>query len=434
MTTEMILPIGREAVQATSESKNEPQWLTQLRLEALEKAGQLELPELEKTKIDRWNIYNYGQYKLEQQVQKISELPSFIGEALSAEIEENVLVQKNATVVYSKLADELKAKGVLFMSLEEAARDHSELVKQHFMSIVKPEEHQVTALHAAAWSGGVFLYVPKNVEIEVPLQALFYHDQKEAVFSPHILIVAESNSKVTYVDYVHSTVRDGDLVHNGIAEVIVKPGAKVTFASIHQLSQAVTDLSYRRAFVDQDGKIDWILGEMNYGNSVSDTTSILQGNGSITDAKVICVGTKEQKLNITTKAVHVGKSSESNMITRAAMRDEASAIINGITKIEKGATHSNGEQTERVLMLSPKARGDANPMLLIDEDDVKAGHAASAGQVNKEQIYYLMSRGISKSEATKLIIYGFLEPIVAEIPIQQLQDRLSKLVERKLAE
>jgi len=137
-------------------------------------------------------------------------------------------------------------------------------------------------------------------------------------------------------------------------------------------------------------------------------------------------------MSLTTQAVHFGRSTESDMITRAVMKDEATAIINGVTKIEKGATKSNGQQTEKVLMLSPKSRGDANPILLIDEDDVKAGHAASVGQVNADQVYYLMSRGISRQEAERLIIHGFLDPVVSEIPLKGLREQLHRILERKL--
>lgn len=224
------------------------------------------------------------------------------------------------------------------------------------------------------------------------------------------------------------------LVQTGIVEVFVKEGAKVNVASIHSLGKHVIDLTYRRAVLENDGQINWIVGDLNHGDSVSDTTSILKGNGSNSDTKIICVGTGDQKLNLTTRAVHFGLDSNSDMITRAVMRDEASAIINGITKIEKGATRANGQQTEKVLMLSPKARGDANPILLIDEDDVKAGHAASVGQVNPEQVFYMMSRGISREEATRLIIYGFLAPVVSEIPITKIEEQLSLLVERKLGQ
>lgn len=225
-------------------------------------------------------------------------------------------------------------------------------MKSHFMSVVGKEENRLTALHAALWSGGVFLYVPKNVAVDVPVQALFLTDDGEASFSPHVLIVAEQHASVTYVDNFVSEGSLNGLVQNGVVEIVAKPGAKVTFASVHNLNESVTDLTYRRALLENDAQIEWIVGEMHYGNAISDTTSILKGNGSNSDAKVICVGTNDQKLNVTTRAVHFGKSSDSNMITRAVMRDEATAIINGITKIEHGATKANGEQTEKVLMLS----------------------------------------------------------------------------------
>jgi Fe-S cluster assembly protein SufD len=278
----------------------------------------------------------------------------------------------------------------------------------------------------------VFLYVPRNVVIERPIQAIFLSDEDDAAFSPHILIVAEPNSRVTYVDNVIGGDATRRLVHNGSAEVFAQDGAEVRFASIHCLGREMTDLTYRRARLANDARIQWILGDLNDGDSLSDTMSVLQGRGSGSDTKLICVGTGSQNIHVATRAQHIGRASESDMLTRAVMRDEATGIFNGITKIEKGATDANGQQTERVLMLSPRARGDANPMLLIDEDEVKAGHAASVGQVNREQIYYLMSRGITREDAVKLIVYGFLSPIIEEIPIESVKKQLAALVERKL--
>lgn len=437
MSTQTVLPIDRAGLVELSKSRQEPEWMTRLREQALELAGSLELPKLEKTRIDRWNLQSYGTYKPAAALQSLDQLPEAAKSLLAENGQgspDNVLIQKNSSVIYNSVSEALQQQGVIFCSLEEALKSHGDLVQQHFMTVVGKDENRLTALHAALWSGGVFLYVPKNVSVQVPVQALFLTDDAEASFSPHVLIVAEQHASVTYVDNFVSEGDLGNLVHNGVVEIVVKPGAKVTFASVHNLNNSVTDLTYRRANVDNDGSIEWIVGEMNFGNVMSDTTSILKGNGSQSDAKVICVGTAEQKLNITTRAVHFGKSSDSNMITRAVMRDEATAIVNGITKIEHGATKANGEQTEKVLMLSPKARGDANPILLIDEDDVTAGHAASVGQVNVEQVYYLMSRGISKEEAQRLIIYGFLAPVVSDIPSDIIQSQLQRLVERKLGQ
>ncbi|MGG2201499.1 MULTISPECIES: Fe-S cluster assembly protein SufD [Paenibacillus] len=431
------LPIDRVSLVEQSKARKEPEWMTSLREQALELAGTLDWPVLEKTRIDRWNLTSFGTYKKPDALATLEALPESAKSLLSVGGEgtqDNLIIQRNSGVVYSRLSDTLKQQGVIFSSLEEALETHGDLVKSHFMSVVGKEENRLTALHAALWSGGVFLYVPKNVAVDVPVQALFLTDDGEASFSPHVLIVAEQHASVTYVDNFVSEGSLNGLVQNGVVEIVAKPGAKVTFASVHNLNESVTDLTYRRALLENDAQIEWIVGEMHYGNAMSDTTSILKGNGSNSDAKVICVGTNDQKLNVTTRAVHFGKSSDSNMITRAVMRDEATAIINGITKIEHGATKANGEQTEKVLMLSPKSRGDANPILLIDEDDVTAGHAASVGQVNPEQVYYLMSRGISREEAQRLIIYGFLDPVVTEIPLEQIRSQLQQLVERKLGQ
>ncbi|GIP08786.1 Fe-S cluster assembly protein SufD [Paenibacillus macerans] len=431
MTTQTVLPVEAEQLKKISAKRGEPAWLTENRSRALQLAAELELPKLEKTRLDRWDLNNYGGLS-EVRQEKTQQLPESITSLVDLTEHSNLLVQRNSDTVFTRLAPELAAKGVIFTDLETAAREHGDLVQKYLHAAVKPEENQLTALHAALWNGGVFLYVPKNVEIEAPLQSIFLLDEAEAVFAPHVLIVAEANSKVTYADNYISVNLGGKIVHNGSAEVFVNQGAKVQFATVHHLGEHATDLTFRRAIVENDGSIEWIVGEMNGGDAASETLSILKGNGSSSDVKAIAVGSGSQRLNYTTKAVHYGKSSSSQMITRAVMRESATAIINGITKIEKGATKADGQQTEKVLMLSPKARGDANPILLIDEDDVTAGHAASVGQVNPEQIYYLMSRGISRAEAERLIIYGFLAPVVSDIPLEPLQKQLQALVERKL--
>jgi Fe-S cluster assembly protein SufD len=429
--TQATLPIDSRAIVESARNRQEPEWMTSLRSKALELAQTLELPKLEKTRIDRWNLSSFGAYKQPEKLAGIDDLPEAAKALVSPD---NLIVQRNSGNVFASLAPELARQGVIFTDLETAVREHGNLVQKYFMRAVDIGENLLTALHAAAWSGGVFLYVPKNVTVNVPLQALFLTDDDGASFSPHVLIVAEANASVTYVDNYLSAGDGGQLVQNGVVEVFAASGASVRYASVHSLGKNVTDLTYRRAVLENDAKIQWIVGELNTGNTMSDTTTILKGNGSNADVKVICVGTDEQKLNLTTRNIHIGKSSESDMITRAVMRDEATAIINGITKIEKGATKANGQQTEKVLMLSPKARGDANPILLIDEDDVKAGHAASVGQVNADQVFYMMSRGITREEATRLIIYGFLAPVVAEIPIERLEGQLQYLIERKLGQ
>jgi Fe-S cluster assembly protein SufD len=433
MHTEVNAPITRESVEALSRSKQEPAWLTALRAGAASAAETLEWPKPEKMRIDRWNLQALGNYTAANLAATTEGLPEDIRAILPGS-GDNLLVQRNSGAAYRHLAKELQDKGVIFTDLETACREHGDLVQQHLFTAIDKDADKLNAIHAALWNGGVFIYVPKNVEVDIPLQAVLFHDQADASLAPHILLVADQFSSVTYVDHV-VTSGDGSatpVVHHAGVEVIVKAGAKVRFATVHHMANNVVELTIRRAVIDNDGSMEWIIGDLHDGNVLSDTKSILKGNGSTSDAKVIAVGTHAQNMSLTTQAVHFGRSSDSNMVTRAVMRDQASAIINGITKIEHGATKANGVQTERVLMLSPKARGDANPILLIDEDDVTAGHAASVGQVNAEQIYYLMSRGISRTEAEKLIINGFLAPVVSEIPIEAVREQLASLLERKL--
>jgi Fe-S cluster assembly protein SufD len=434
MSTQMTTPLNRQSVEELSRSKGEPAWLTEQRGNAADLTDSLEWPKPEKMRIDRWNLGKIGNYKQQSDVASTDELPEDIRSLLGSETDSALLVQRNSGVVLNRISDELRAKGVIFTDLETAAREHGELVQQYLFAAQNLNESKLTALHAAIWNGGVFVYVPKNVKLELPLQALLFQDDAEATFAPHIIIIADSHSSVTYVDQVVSSAAgtSAPSVHSAVVEVFVKPGAKVRFASVHHMADNVINLTIRRAVVENDGRMEWILGDLDDGNTLSDTLSVLKGNGSTSDAKVISVGQGSQNMSLTTQAIHIGRSSDSNMVTRAVMKDSATAIINGVTKIEKGATKANGVQTEKVLMLSPKARGDANPILLIDEDDVTAGHAASVGQVNPEQIHYLMSRGISKQNAERLIIHGFLAPVVSEIPVEAVRGQLQRLLERKL--
>lgn len=428
MKIESISPIERLASEE-SRGRLEPEWLSKLRMEGAALAGTLPLPLLEKTSLDKWSIEEWGAYRKPISLTEPYELPSSLKKWISSD---NLLVQRNSGFVTSRLSETLREQGVIFMDLESAAKLHPDLVQQYFMHAVRANENLLTAVHTALWSGGAFLYVPPGVQAEMPLQILFDMDNSGVRFMPHVLVIVDENSSVTLVENVMSSVKAPGQLHNGVIEVFVKKGAKARIVSLRHLGETVTDLTYRRAHVEQDGRVEWVIGEMNAGYAMSDTTSILLGNGAKSDLKTISVGAGHQKMHITTKVVHIGQNSVSDMLIRAVMREQSTAIFNGITKIEKGAKGTNGQQTEKILMLHPEARGDANPILLIDEDDVKAGHAASVGQVNPDQVYYMMSRGIKRKEAERLIVYGFLAPVIAEVPLVVAQ--LQLLVEQKLGQ
>jgi len=433
MSVDTGILFDQKTVNQLSEKHREPDWMRQFRLDALQAAGRLDLPRVQKTRIDRWNFTRFEPVTEASSLDSLKALPESVKSLLSSDMEkDNVIVQKNADPVYVHLDAALKDKGVIFTDLATAVREYPELVRQYFMTKgVRPDEHRLTALHAALWSGGVFLYVPKNVEVDLPFQSLFWADGAGVGLLSHMLVVAEANSRVDLVVNVVSE-QEEEAVHNGVLEAIVGPGARVRVATINHMDKQATDVFYRRGVVDRDGQLEWLVGDLSGGHTLSDITTHLNGTGGRVDVKSIVVGFGEQRSNVTASVHHWGTHTESNILSRGVVRDQANSIINGITKIEKGATKADGQQAENVLMLNSRARGDANPILLIDENDVKAGHAASVGRIDDIQMFYLMSRGISREEAEKLIIFGFLAPVLSAIPFESLKQQLNRVIERKL--
>ncbi|MBY0090417.1 Fe-S cluster assembly protein SufD [Priestia megaterium] len=434
MTIDTKLPFDQEYISSFSKEANEPSWLLDLRLQALAKAEDLALPKPDKTNISKWNFTVFDKHTSQAStISSVDELPEVVKALIDTEAVKNLYVQRDQTAAYSTLTEELKSQGVIFTDIQTAAKEHSDLVEKYFMKDgVKVDEHRLTALNAALLNGGVFVYVPKNVEVQEPLQAVFVREDEEAALFNHVIVVAEDNSSVTYVENYIATAEESNGVVNIVTEVFANSNAKVTFGAVDYLAKGTTTYVNRRGVAGKDGRIEWALGLMSEGNTVSENTTYLMGDGSYGDTKTVTVGRGEQSQNLTTSIVHFGKHSEGYILKHGVMKESASSIFNGIGKIEHGASKSNAEQESRVLMLSEKARGDANPILLIDEDDVTAGHAASVGRVDPIQLYYLMSRGIPQTEAERLVIHGFLAPVVNELPIETVKKQLTDLIERKV--
>jgi Fe-S cluster assembly protein SufD len=435
MTIDTKLPFDQEYVANFSKENSEPAWLSELRLNALASAEQLPLPKPDKTKIDKWNFTQIENHVVKSDIyQELSQLPEQAKALVDLDApNQSIYVQHNSTPAFLSLSEELKNSGVIFTDIFTAAKEHGELLQKYFMKTgVKVDEHKLTALHAALLNGGIFLYVPKNVELSEPIQAIFVHDDASLSLFNHVILVAEDNSKVTYVENYVSTVDSANGIFNIITEVIANPNSKVQYGAVDTLAKGITTYVNRRGIAAKDARIEWALGLMNDGNTVSENITNLIGDGSFGDTKTVVVGRGEQVQNFTTSVVHFGKHTEGYILKHGVMKDAASSIFNGIGKIEHGASKSNAEQESRVLMLSEKARGDANPILLIDEDDVTAGHAASVGRVDPLQLYYLMSRGIPKTEAERLVIHGFLAPVVNALPIEGVKKQLTEVIERKV--
>ncbi len=434
MTVDVKLPYDKQYVTDFSAKRGEPDWFKDLRLNALEQAENLPMPKPEKTNINSWNFSEFKHDVEGTTLNGLSDLPEAIKVFFNEDNkQDNVIIQRNHTVAYAALSDKLKEQGVVFTDIFTAVKEHGDLVQKYFMrDAIKPDADRLTALHAALLNGGVFIYVPKNVVVEEPLQAVFWQEDEEAGLYNHVLLVADQGSQVTYVENYISNNDEKASVANIISEVIAHDQAKVSYGAVDNFAKGTTTYVNRRGVAYRDATIEWALGQMNDGNTISENHTDLMGDNSFSEAKAVTVGRGDQKQDFVANITHYGKNSEGFILTHGVMKDSASAIFTGIGKIEHGATKSNAEQESRVLMLSPKARGDANPMLLIDEDDVMAGHAASVGRVDPIQLYYLMSRGISKEEAERLIIHGFLDPVVRQIPIDAVRNQLTNVIERKV--
>lgn len=435
MAIETKLPFDQQYVRTFSEGRGEPSWLLDLRLQALAKAEELPLPKPDKTKIDKWNFTQFANHVVQSApLSSLEELPEAVKALIDLNEEaKNLYVQRDHTPAYLSLSEDLKQKGVIFTDIFTAVREHGELVQKYFMKDgVQIDEHRLTALHAALLNGGVFVYVPKNVEVKTPLQAVYIQEKEDTALFNHVIVVAEDNSKVAYVENYISIDEEANAVVNIVAEVFANTNARVFFAAVDHLAKGITTYVNRRGVAGRDGRIEWALGLMNDGDTISENITRLIGDGSYGDTKTVVVGRGEQTQNFTTSVIHYGKHTEGYILKHGVVKDSATSIFNGIGKIEHGASKSNAEQESRVLMLSEKARGDANPILLIDEDDVTAGHAASVGRVDPTQLYYLMSRGIPKAEAERLIIHGFLAPVVNEIPLESVKKQLIEIIERKV--
>lgn len=434
MTIEAKLALNEEDIRSFSKKMNEGAWMSDFRADAFAQVEQLSLPKPDKTKIERWNFTDFPVHSVESSVyEKLEELPSELRLLVDEKQTENLYIQHNNTPAYLSLSEDLTAKGVIFTDIFTASREHSELLKKYYMTDgVKVDEHKLSALNAAFTNGGAFIYVPKNVVVEQPIQALYYLDNDQVSLFNHVIIVADTSSSVTYIENYISTITEAKGQVNIISEVFAKDNAQVTYGAVDTLPTGFTTYVNRRGTASRDSRIDWALGMMNDSNTISENRTNLIGNGSYCDAKSVVIGRGKQRENFTTEIIHYGKDTEGHILKHGVVKDESIAIFNGIGKITNGAIGSNAVQESRILMLSDRARGDANPILLIEEDEVTAGHAASVGRMDPLQMFYLMSRGITKEDAERLVIHGFLAPVVDKLTIESVKKQLTEVIERKV--
>ncbi|MFS9041085.1 Fe-S cluster assembly protein SufD [Streptococcus cristatus] len=416
----------KELIHEFSQLHAEPEWLANLRQQAFDKIDQLDLPVIERVKFHRWNL---GDGRISDS-KPLTNVPDFM--ALGDNLK---FIQMGTQTVLEQLPADLAEQGVVFTDFHSALEEIPELVEKHFMSAVKYDEDKLAAYHTAYFNSGAVLYVPDNVEIDQPIEGIFYQDSESDVpFNKHILIIAGKHSKVNYLERLE-TYGEGavPVTANITVEVIAQAGAQIKFSAIDRLGENVTAYISRRGKLDNDAMIDWAIGVMNEGNVVADFDSDLYGNGSHADMKVVALSSGKQVQGIDTRVTNYGCNSIGNILQHGVILEKGTLTFNGIGHIIKGAKGADAQQESRVLMLSDQARSDANPILLIDENDVTAGHAASIGQVDPEDMYYLMSRGLDKATAERLVVRGFLGSVIVEIPVKEVRDEMIENIDIILA-
>lgn len=384
-----------------SHKNNESSWLTDLRIKSFERLEELDYPKMQRFSYQDWPLIKKEDF-------------SWANQGDFSLKEEQKLLEK---------------KGIILTDIFTASKKYPELVQSTLGSVIKHNEDKLTAYHYAYLNSGLFLYIPKDTILTEPITISLSPTQD--TYISHLLIVADNNSKVKFLEEIQDKEKKASSA-SLMVELIARPGSHIEFSSLDELSQDTTLYFNRRARIEKDAHVEWAIAFMNDCNTLGDLDSELVGEGSFADSKAIAVTTANQKVGINNRVTNRGPHSTGLINQRGVLLENSRLIFNGIGQIVHGAHGSKADQQNRVLMMSDEAHGDANPLLLIDENDVIAAHAASVGPVDKVQMNYLMSRGIPYDQAQRLVIRGFLGAVLDAIPNKDVRRKMINILERKL--
>ena len=447
MSTTVARPTGaqqrgfsREAVEALSRAKGEPDWALAARLRAWEIYEATPMPSLRE---EEWRRTSIRMLKLDQQepfsaitppATSLAEVPEAARAGLSEEGRAGLLVQHNSTTVYHTLDAALAAKGVIFTGLDEAVREHPDLLQRYLLTEAVPAEHdKFSALHAAFWSGGSFLYVPRNVVIETPIQARVYADAGAAAIFAHTLIVLETGAEAAFIDeFISPTAEGTQGFSDGGVELFTGAGAHLRYFSVQDWGRHVYHFNTQRLIADRDSTTNSLTILLGGKLTKSNVESSLRGEGAFSEMLGIYFGDGTQHFDQHTLQDHVMPNTTSDLLFKGVLRDRARQVFAGLIRVEPHAQKTNAYQANRNLLLSDKARVDTMPKLEIGANDVRCTHGATIGQVEPEYLFYLMSRGLSREEAERTIVEGFLDEIVQRIPLEEVRDRLADAIQAKM--
>ncbi len=421
--------LNREIVEEISHMKNEPEWMRKFRLKALDYFERRPTPKwggggaLEK--IDFQNIYYYIR-PTEKTSRSWEDVPEYIKGTFDRlgipEAERKFLAgvgaQYESEVVYHSIRDDLAKKGVVFLSMDSALVEYPDLVRQYFSTLIPPNDNKYAALNSAVWSGGSFVYVPAGVKIDVPLQAYFRINAENMGQFERTLIIAEPGSYVHYVEGCTAPTYSSDSLHSAVVEIIVKEGARVRYTTIQNWSSNVFNLVTKRAAAYRDATMEWVDCNIGSQLTMKYPSVYMMEPGAHGEVLSIAFAGKGQHQDAGAKMVHAAPHTTSTIISKSISKNGGRATYRGLVKVHKGCHDVKSNVRCDALLLDENSRTDTYPYIEIEEDRVSIAHEATVSKVSDEQLFYLRSRGLSDSEATTMIVNGFIEPIIKELPME----------------
>ncbi|MFP9061046.1 Fe-S cluster assembly protein SufB [Natrialbaceae archaeon A-chndr2] len=439
--------LTEEVIRMISEDKDEPEWMLERRLRALKQYHAMPMPtdwpgQPDLSELDVEEIVPYIRPDVDKRegVDDWDELPNDIKDTFEKlgipEAERKALsgvgAQYESEIVYQNMQEQWEEKGVVFMNMDQAVKEHPEIVKEHFMTTcVPPSDNKFAALHGAVWSGGSFVYVPEDVTVEMPVQAYFRMNSEGMGQFEHTLIVAEPGSEVHYIEGCSAPKYGKHNLHSGGVEVFVKEGAHVQYSTVQNWSKNTYNLNTKRALVDADGTMEWISGSMGSKATMLYPCSILKGRNATDTHITIAFAGEGQDIDTGAKVYHNAPNTKSTIESKSISKDGGRTNYRGLVHIADGAEGSSTAVECDALMFDNESTSDTMPYMEIEESKVDVAHEATVGKIGDEDIFYLQSRGLDDDDAKKMIVAGFIEPITEELPIEYAVE-LNRLIELEM--
>lgn len=429
-----------DLVRLISREKNEPSWMLQHRLMCLKLFREIALPVWgpDLSKLDLQNLIYYAKAS-EGQAQRWEDVPPDIKKTFDRlgipraeqEVLAGVGAQYESTVIYHNLRKQFKEQGVIFEDLDYALHTHPELVKKYFMKCVPPNLHKFSALHGAVWSGGTFLYIPRGVKVDMPLQAYFRMNAKGMGQFEHTLIIVEEGGQGHYIEGCSAPRYGVDSLHAGCVEIFVKQNARFRYSSVESWSKDAYNLNTKRAIIEKDSHMEWVSG--NFGSKVSMLypCSVLVGEGASCDHLGLSFANTGQIIDTGSKVIHGAPRTTSKVTMKSISRGGGISTYRGLLEIIKKADNCVSNVNCDALLLDDQSRSDTIPVMKVYNQNATIAHEATAGKLNDEDLFYLQSRGLTGQEAASMIVNGFIEPITKELPLEYAVE-MNRMIELEM--